>query len=600
MGNTTVDSAVLKGGEFLVRETPPAAVFIPEELSEEQRMARQTVEEFLEQEVYPNAAKIEKQEDNIVVRLLKKTGDLGLLGAHMPPEYGGMALDTNTNTVISEAFGPAGSFIVAFAAHTGIGMLPILYFGTEEQKQKYLPGLVSGDLKAAYCLTEPGSGSDALAAKTRAELSPDGKYYILNGQKMWISNAGFADIFIVFAKIDGDKFTGFIVERGTPGLTLGAEEDKMGIKGSSTRQVFFENVRVPVENVLGEIGKGHLIAFNALNIGRFKLGIMCLGGCKKVIEMATRYANERHQFGQPIGNFGAIQYKLAEMAIRTFAGESAAYRTSQLMQDRKVAAEAEGKSYGQAMLEAAEEYAIECSILKVYGSEAADYCVDENVQIHGGIGFSEEYPAARAYRDNRINRIYEGTNEINRLLMVDQLFKRAMKGHFDLVGPAWAVQKELAAMPSFEKLEGSYAEERRAVADFKKIILMTAGAAAKMQMDGKLQLKEEQEILMNCADMLIDLFVAESLLLRVQKLAERVDKPQPQEVYDAVLQVYLHDATARMVKNATDALASFAEGDLLRTFLMGLKRFAKYPAVNVKEKRRRIAQALRQANGWCF
>ncbi len=600
MGDKTVRNAILKGGEFLVRETSPQEVFIPEELNEEQRMARKMVEDFLEQEIYPNVSKIEKQEDNIVVRLLKKTGDLGLLGAHMPPEYGGMALDTNTNSVISEAFGPAGSFIVAFAAHTGIGMLPILYFGTEEQKQKYLPGLISGDLKAAYCLTEPGSGSDALAAKTRADLSADGKYYILNGQKMWISNAGFADIFIVFAKIDGEKFTGFIVERNTPGLTLGAEEDKMGIKGSSTRQVFFENVHVPVENVLGEIGKGHLIAFNALNIGRYKLGIMCLGGCKKTIEMATRYANERHQFGQPIGNFGAIQYKLAEMAIRTFAGESAAYRTSQLMQDRKEAAEAEGKSYGQAMLEAAEEYAIECSILKVYGSEATDYCVDENVQIHGGIGFSEEYPAARAYRDSRINRIYEGTNEINRMLLVDQLLRRALKGHFDLVGPAWAVQKELAAMPSFEQWKGPYAEERRAVADFKKIILMTAGAAAKMQMDGKLNLKEEQEILLNCADMLIDLFVAESMLLRVQKLSERADKPQPQAVYDAMLQVFLHDATARMTKNATDALCSFAEGDLLKTFLMGLKRFAKYPPVNVKEKRRLIAQALRQAQGWCF
>ncbi|MCS7037301.1 MAG: acyl-CoA dehydrogenase family protein [Saprospiraceae bacterium] len=600
MGDTTVGLAVLKGGEFLVRDTRPEEVFIPEDLNEEQRMARKMVEDFLEQEIYPNTSKIEKQEDGIVVRLLKKTGELGLLGAHMPPEYGGMALDTNTNSVISEAFGPAGSFIVAFAAHTGIGMLPILYFGTEEQKRKYLPGLISGDLKAAYCLTEPGSGSDALAAKTRADLSADGKHYILNGQKMWISNAGFADIFIVFAKIGGEKFTGFIVERNTPGLTLGAEEDKMGIKGSSTRQVFFENVHVPVENVLGEIGKGHLIAFNALNIGRYKLGIMCLGGCKKVIEMATRYANERHQFGQPIGNFGAIQYKLAEMAIRTFAGESAAYRTSQLMQDRKEAAEAEGKSYGQAMLEAAEEYAIECSILKVYGSEASDYCVDENVQIHGGIGFSEEYPAARAYRDSRINRIYEGTNEINRMLMIDQLFKRAMKGHFDLVGPAWAVQKELAAMPSFEKLEGPYAEEKRAVADFKKIILMTAGAAAKMQMDGKLNLKEEQEILINCADMLIDLFLAESMLLRVQKLAERTDKPQPQEVYDAMLQVFLHDVTARMTKNATDALTSFAEGDLLKTFLMGLKRFTKYPPVNVKQKRRLIAQALRQANGWCF
>ena len=600
MTDTLVQTDVLKGGEFLIRDTQPEDVFIPEDLNEEQLMIKQSVEDFLEQEIFPNVQKIEKQEEGLIPALLKKAADLGFLGAHMPQEYGGLELDTNTNTVIADVMGPAGSFIVAFAAHTGIGMLPILYFGTEDQKRKYLPGLISGDLKAAYCLTEPGSGSDALNAKTRADLSADGSHYVFNGQKMWITNSGFADIFIVFAQVNGDKFTGFIVERNSPGLTLGAEEDKMGIKGSSTRQVFFENVKVPAENVLGQIGKGHLIAFNALNIGRYKLGVMSLGGARKVVSMATQYANERLQFGQPIGDFGAIQYKLAEMAIRTFAGESAMYRTSQLMQDIKVAAEAAGKTFGQATLESAEEYAIECSILKVFGSEVTDYCVDENVQIHGGIGFSEEYPAARAYRDSRISRIYEGTNEINRLLMVDQLFKRALKGQLDIVGPAWAVQKELAAMPSFEKQEGDYAEEKRAIADFKKIILMTAGAGAKMQMDGKLNLKEEQEVLMNVADMFIDLFAAESMLLRVQKLAGMSNKPQPQEVYDAMLQVFLHDATARMTKNATDALASFAEGDLLKTFLMGVKRFTKYPPVNVKEKRRLIARALREANGWCF
>lgn len=602
MTDTLVQTDVLKGGEFLIRDTQPDDVFIPEDLNEEQHMIKQTVEDFLEQEIFPNVQKIEKQEDGIVPKLLKKAADLGLLGAHMPAEFGGLELDTNTNTVIADVLGPAGSFIVAFAAHTGIGMLPILYFGTEDQKRKYLPGLINGDLKAAYCLTEPGSGSDALNAKSRADLSADGSHYVLNGQKMWITNSGFADIFIVFAQVNGEKFTGFIVERpeASGGLTLGAEEDKMGIKGSSTRQVFFENVKVPVDNVLGEIGKGHLIAFNALNIGRYKLGVMSIGGAKKVVSMATAYANERLQFGQPIGSFGAIQYKLAEMAIRTFAGESAMYRTSQLMQDKKAAAEAAGKTFGQATLEAAEEYAIECSILKVFGSEVTDYCVDENVQIHGGIGYSEEYPAARAYRDSRISRIYEGTNEINRLLMVDQLFKRALKGQLDIVGPAWAVQKELASMPSFEKVSGDYAEEQRAIADFKKIILMTAGAGAKMQMDGKLNLKEEQEILMNCADMFMDLFAAESMLLRVQKLAGRTDKPQAQEVYDAMLQVFLHDATARMTKNATDALASFAEGDLLKTFLMGVKRFTKYPPVNVKEKRRLIAGVLRGANGWCF
>jgi len=599
MEDTIAKTTVLKGGAFLIHDSKPEDIFIPEELSEEQLMVKQMTVDFIKYEIDPVRARIEKLEPGLAPSLLKKMGDLGLLGAHMPAQYGGTEMDTNTNSVISEVLGPSGSFIVSFAAHTGIGMLPILYFGNDAQKEKYLPGLISGDLKAAYCLTEPGSGSDALAAKTRADLNEAGTHYVLNGQKMWISNAGFADIFIVFAKIDGDKFTGFIVEKGTNGMTLGAEEDKLGIKGSSTRQVFFENMQVPVENVLGAIGKGHLIAFNALNIGRYKLGIMCIGGCKETINMAARYANERFQFGQSIGTFGAIQHKLAEMAIRNFAAESAAYRTSQLMQDKKAASEAEGDAYGQAMLEAAEEYAIECSILKILGSEVTDFCVDENVQIHGGIGFSEEYPAARAYRDSRINRIYEGTNEINRMLMVDQLFKRALKGQLDIVTPAWAVQKELSSMPSFEKVEGLYAEEHKALADFKKIVLMTAGAAAKMQMDGKLVLKDEQEILMNCADMLIELFASESMLLRVEKLVH-MEKEQPQEVYDAMLQVYFHDVTAKMTKYATDALASFAEGDLLKTFLMGLKRFTKYPAVNVKEKRRLVASAILKANGWCF
>lgn len=600
MTDTLVQTDVLKGGEFLIRDSRPEDTFIPEEINEEQRMAKEMAEEFLKNEINPNRDRIEKQEPGVAVGLLKKMGDLGLLGAHMPTQYGGTELDTNTNTLLSDILGPSGSFSVSFAAHMGIGMLPILYFGTDEQKEHYLPNLITGDLKAAYCLTEPGSGSDALAAKTTAMLSEDGSHYVVNGQKMWISNAGFADIFIVFAKVGGDKFTGFIVEAKTPGITLGAEEDKLGIKGSSTRQVFFENVKVPAENVLGQIGKGHLIAFNALNIGRFKLGVMCIGGSKRVIDMAVGYANERHQFGQSIGNFGAIQYKLAEMAIRNFAAESAAYRTSQLMQDKKAAEDAAGSSYGQAMLEAAEEYAIECSILKIVGSESTNYCVDENVQIHGGIGFSEEFAAARAYRDSRINRIYEGTNEINRLLMVDQLFKRALKGQLDIVSPAWAVQKELASMPSMERPEGEYGEEYKAIKDFKKLILMCAGGAAKMQMDGKLNLKDEQEVLMNCADMLSDLFCAESMLLRVHKLAGRSDRKQPQEVYDAMLQVYFHDVTHRMVKNATDALASFADGDLLKTFLMGVKRFTKYPAVNVKAHRRLVASALLEANGWAF
>ena len=595
MEDTLVKAAVLKGGEFVIKESVAEDIFIPEDINEEQKMVRQMVRDFAK-ESGEKAHKLESQ-----VELMEKAGELGLLGCHMPEEYGGMPLDTNSNTFISEELGNmGGGFATTIAAHTGIGMLPILYFGTEHLKSKYLPKLASGEWKAAYCLTEPGSGSDALAAKTRADLTPDSKHYLLNGQKMWISNAGFADMFIVFAQIDGDKFTGFIVERNTPGITLGAEEQKMGIKGSSTRQVFFENVKVPAENVLGEIGKGHLIAFNALNIGRFKLGVMCMGGAKRAISVAVQYANERIQFGQPIANFGAIKYKLAEQAIRTFALESVCYRISDLLQDNKTALMEKGAVYSDATLRAAEEYAIECAIIKVYGSEVTDYVVDELVQIHGGNGFSEEYHAARAYRDARINRIYEGTNEINRLLMVSQLLKRAMKGKIDMVGPAWAVQKELASMPSFESLEGSYAEERKALKDFKKIVLMTAGAAVKMQMDGQLDIKEEQEIVMNIADMMIDVFVAESLLLRVERLREMPAKPHNQEVYDAMLKVLFTDASARINKNATDALVSFAEGDLLKAFLMGVKRFSKYPPANVKTARRLIADTLIESNEYCF
>lgn len=594
-----INKEVLKGGEFVIKESDTTNTFIPEQLNEEQLMVRDMCLDFIKNELDPLRAKIEKQEEGVAPALLKKMGELGLLGAHMPTEFGGMEMDTNTNTLICDALGPIGSFSTTFAAHTGIGMLPILYFGTEEQKQKYLPGLITGELAASYCLTEPSSGSDALSAKTRADLTPDGKHYILNGQKMWISNAGFADIFIVFAQVDGDKFTGFIVERDTEGMTLGAEEDKLGIKGSSTRQVFFENARIPVDNLLGEIGKGHKIAFNVLNIGRFKLCVLCNGGAKESIKTGVQYANERKQFKQPIANFGAIKYKLAEQAIKAFTVDSAQYRVSNFMQDKVKALRAEGDSYAMAKLKAAEEYAIECAILKVAGSEALDYIVDETLQIHGGMGFSEEGTAARAYRDARIARIYEGTNEICRLLIVDMLLKRAMKGGLDIVGPAWAVQKELASMPSFEKPEGTYAEEHKAIKDFKKVSLMVAGAAAKMQMDGGLNLKKEQEILTNISDLLIDTFLAESVLLRVEKMSE-MDTPFDQEVYDAILKVFLMDAQARINKNATDALVSFAEGDLLKTMLMGLKRFVKYPPSNVKMLRRKIADVMIEANEFPF
>ncbi|MFM8362014.1 MAG: acyl-CoA dehydrogenase family protein [Haliscomenobacter sp.] len=599
MEAATIISTALGGGEFLIRKSQPEDLFVPEETTEEQQMIRETVRGFVQSEVLPVLDRIEKQEPGLTPGLLQKAAELGLLGAHMPEQYGGLALDNNSNTFISEEFGGSGPFSVSFSAHTGIGMLPILYYGTEQQKEKYLPGLISGELKASYCLTEPGSGSDALAAKTRADLSADGTQYVLNGQKMWITNSGFADLFIVFAKIGGEKFTGFIVERNTPGLSFGAEENKLGIKGSSTRQMFFEHVSIPTDNVLGEIGKGHLIAFNILNVGRFKLAAGVLGGAKKCCTLSVQYANERIQFKQPISSFGAIQHKLAEQAIRLYAVESAIYRTSNLLEVKQKEAQAAGSDYATAKQIAAEEYAIECAILKVAGSEVLDYVVDEMVQIYGGMGYSEEAPAARAYRDARINRIFEGTNEINRLLSVDMLFKRALKGELDIVGPAWAVQKELASMPSMETVSGPFGEEHKAVEDFKKIGLMCAGAAAKMQMDGKLNLKDEQEILMNLADILLEIFVAESLLLRVEKCASRQIGPK-EDVLEAILHTHFHDAGQRIQRHATDALASFAEGDLLRTFLMGLKRFSKYPVRNVKAMRRRVAAELIQKNEYCF
>ena len=598
MAETTENKVtVLKGAEFLISDTEPQNTFIPEEVNEEQQMIRQMVRDFCEVHIYPNYKKIEKQEDNISKKLLGIAGEQGLLSSHIPEEYGGMPLETNTNTIITEEIGRSGAFSVSVAAHTGIGMLPIFYFGNEEQKKKYLPGLCSGQIVVSYCLTEPGSGSDALAAKTKAILSEDGKHYLISGQKMWITNAGFADVFIVFAKVDGDKFTAFLVERDREGLSLGAEEDKMGIKGSSTRQVFFENVKVPVENILGEIGKGHLVAFNVLNIGRFKLGVMALGGAKWNANTAIKYANERQQFNVPISSFGAIQYKLAEQAIQIFATESALYRTSWLLQRKATAMYDAGSSYAEAKLEAAEEYAVECAMLKVIGSEMLDYVVDETVQIHGGNGFSEEFAAARAYRDARINRIFEGTNEINRLLAFSMTMRRAMKGEIDLVGPAWAVQKELAAMPSNDKTDGSWGAEIDAVKNMKKIGLMVAGAAAKYQMDGAIDLKNEQEIVMNIADIMMDIYVAECVLLRIRKMESMGHNT---DIQGQMMKVYFNDAIARIAKNASDALSSFADGDALRMMLNGVKRFSKYENINVKNARRAIAKKLIEANGYCF
>jgi alkylation response protein AidB-like acyl-CoA dehydrogenase len=582
----------LRGGEYIIRDSSPGDVFIPEEFNEDQKMVRQMVIDFVA-EIGDKAHQLESQ-----VELMEKSGELGLLGAHIPEMYGGNPLDTNANTLIGETLGKAGgSFDTTFAAHIGIGMLPILYFGTEEQKKKYLPGLCSGALKAAYCLTEPGSGSDALGAKTRADLTPDGKNYLINGQKMWISNAGFADLFTVFAKIGGEQFTGFIVEAKSPGITLGAEEKKLGIKGSSTRQVFFENVSVPAENVLGKIGAGHQIAFNTLNIGRFKLGTMALGGSKKCIDIAVKYANERIQFGHPISSFGAIKHKLGEMASLIFALESASYRISDMMGKHKEELTAAGSTFEQAMLDSAKEYASECAIIKIAGSEYLDYVVDEMLQIHGGNGFSEEYPAARAYRDQRINRIYEGTNEINRLLLVDRIIKKALKGELDLVGPAWAVQKELMSMPSKSSDDSPWAAETQAIQHFKKNMLLVAGAAVKYQMDGKHDLNNEQEVVMHIADIGIDCFIAESLLLRAQKLASGTFT-YPAEVVKAITQLFISEAQARIQKHATDALMAFATGDELIIMLKGVKRFSSYPAVNTVQSRRIVADHMIKENGF--
>lgn len=588
-------STILKGGEFLTKETNPADIFMPEDMTEEQQMIQEMCIDFVKNEVQKVDAKIDNQ-----VPLLDKAAALGLLSSHIPEAYGGMQMDNNTNTVILCSLGGAGgSFTTSFAAHTGIGMLPILYYGTEEQKQKYLPSLGSGELKASYCLTEPSAGSDALSGKTRADLSEDGKHYIINGQKMWISNAGFADVLIVFAKVAGDKFTGFIVDAKTEGITLGAEEDKMGIKGSSTRQVFFENVKVTASNILGEIGKGHLIAFNVLNVGRFKLAALCVGGMKDAIDGAVRYANERVQFKQSIANFGAIQHKLAEQAIKTFTLESAVYRVSSLMQEMRETLKEQGKSYSDALLESAEEYAIECGLLKVLGSETLDFVVDESVQIHGGNGFSEEYRAASAYRDARINRIYEGTNEINRMLMVNMLLRRAMKGAINITDAAWAVQKELASMPSFENEEGDFATEQKAIKNFKKVALIVAGAAAKYQMDGKINLRDEQEIMMNVADIMIELYAAESVLLRIQKLIQTHSKEEIRNQIN-IMKVLFNDVNDKVAKFAKDALMSFAAGDELSILLMGVKRFTKLAPTNVKQARREIAQSLIAANEYCY
>ncbi len=585
-----------KGGEYIIREQEASSIFIPEQFDEEQRMMADMARDFLATEVHPILDRIDAQEPGLMEKLLEKAGELGLLATSIPEKYEGFGKDFNTSLLLTEIVGAGHSFAVALAAHTGIGTLPILYFGTEEQKKKYLPKLASGEWKASYCLTEPGSGSDALAAKTKAVLSADGSHYILNGQKMWITNAGFADTFVVFAQIDGDKFTGFIVEKGE-GVSLGNEEHKMGIKGSSTRQVFFNDCKVPKENILGEIGKGHLIAFNILNIGRIKLAAAALGGSTRVSTLSIQYAKERIQFKQPIANFGAIQYKLAEQAIRIYTVQSAMYRAGQGINEAEEELVKQGKTYEEALLAAAQEYAIECAMLKVAGSETLDYVSDEGVQILGGYGFSADYPMDRSYRDSRINRIFEGTNEINRMLTMDMFLKKAMKGELDLMGPAMAVQKELMAIPDFgSEEEGLFAEEKKAIRNMKKALLMLAGAAAQKYMD---KLASEQEILMNLADIAIDIYVAESTLLRTEKLISIKGEDAVKGQID-MTKVNIFDAADRINIAGKNAINSMADGDMQRMMLMGLKRFTKVAPLNTKDARRRIAAQLIEANQYCF
>jgi alkylation response protein AidB-like acyl-CoA dehydrogenase len=589
MSTITEKKTPLKGGEWLVRDSVPFDCYIPEDYNEEQQMVKDMCAAFLDAEVLPVIERIDKLEPGLMPSLVRKAGDQGLLGISIPESLGGLGKDFITSTLVNEALGGGFSFSVAVAAHTGIGTLPILYFGTEEQKKKYVPKLASGEWKGSYGLTEPNSGSDALGARTSAKLSSDGKYYLLNGQKCWITNGGFADIYTVFAKIDGDKFSAFIVERGFEGFTQGSEEHKMGIKGSSTVQLYFQDCKVPAENLLGEPGKGHLIAFNILNIGRLKLCAAALGGAKRALTTCIQYANTREQFKTTIAHFGAIKNKLAEMAIAIWVGETALYRTAKWVDDKEAELFASGKPFNEAFLGAAEEYAIECAMLKVFGSETLDFVVDEGVQIHGGNGYSDEYIISKAYRDSRINRIYEGTNEINRLLTVDMVLKRAMKGRLDLMGPAMAVSKELLSIPDFGNgEEGLFASEKKTIANFKKCILMTAGAAVQKLMA---KLETEQEILMHIADMAMVSFHAESALLRVMKLVDQRGEASCGFELD-MMRTYLYDAADQINKSGKDAINAFAEGDEQRMMLMGLKRFTKTGAYNSKEAKRRIAAKL--------
>ena len=598
----TIEKNVTRGGQFLVKETKCEDIFTPEDFSEEQLMMRDSVKEFVDKELWAHKDRFEKKDYAYTESSMRKAGELGLLGVAVPEEYGGLGMGfVSTMLVCDYISGATGSFSTAFGAHTGIGTMPITLYGTEEQKKKYVPLLASGEWFGAYCLTEPGAGSDANSGKTKAVLSEDGKYYSITGQKMWISNAGFCSVFIVFARIGDDKnITGFIVENDPAnGISMNEEEHKLGIRASSTRQVFFNETKVPVENMLSERGNGFKIAMNALNVGRIKLAAACLDAQRRVTSGAVKYANERIQFNTSISAFGAIRAKLAEMATNAYAGESASYRAAKDIEDRIAAREAEGTSHQEAELKGVEEYAIECSILKVAVSEDVQSCSDEGIQIFGGMGFSEDTPMESAWRDARIARIYEGTNEINRMLSVGMLIKKAMKGHVDLLGPAMKVQEELMGIPSFDTPDFSelFAEEKVIVANLKKVFLMVAGSA--VQKYGP-ELDAHQQLLMAASDILIEIYMAESTILRTEKLAKAQGEDKVQEQI-AMAKLYLYKAVDIVNLRGKEGIASFAEGDEQRMMLMGLKRFTKYTNLpNVVALREKIAAKLVAEDTYCF
>jgi len=585
MASSTLSPTKHQGGSFLLAASTPEEIFSPEDFTEEHRAIARTTEEFWNKEVAPNVEAIQHQEPGLAISILRKSGQLGLTGVILPEKFGGMEMDLTSAMIVAEGVSKDGSYSGWHGAHTGIGTLPLLLFGTEEQKQRYLPKLATAEMVAAYCLSEPQAGSDALAAKTRADLSPDGKHYILNGQKMWITNGGGADLYTIFAKIGGEKFTAFLVERKYPGVQPGAEEKKMGIKGSSTTAIYLDNVQVPVENVLGEIGRGHIIAFNILNLGRLKLGPFAIGGSKEVLRLSLKYAKERKAFGKSIAEFGMIQHKLAEMAIRIYAAESTSYRVVGLIEGQLEGFSWSQPNASQTMLKAVEEFAAECSYIKIFASEMLDYVVDEGVQIHGGYGYHQDYAVERAYRDSRINRIFEGTNEINRLLATGMLLKRAQRGQLPLVEAVKKLQAEILAGPSLA--EGD--EDSRLVANAKKVALFALGVAFQKYMAA---LEEQQEVLAGITDIAMNAFAMESTWLRTQKLA----KLHKGGIAAEMCPVFLREAMETIESAARNVLAASSDGDALRTNLAVLKRFTKFEPVNAVAARRRIAARLLEAD----